>query len=71
MGRGPKAFSHSTPSPWGLNMPIDPIDPRFAHITDANGIPWQVLKVDENGEPYDWDEPATAALIAAHEAQQG
>lgn len=52
-------------------MPIDPIDPRFAHITDANGIPWQVLKVDENGEPYDWDEPATAALIAAHEAQQG
>ncbi|MCA3696249.1 hypothetical protein [Aquidulcibacter sp.] len=44
-------------------MPIDPIDQRFAHITDANGTKWQVLKYDENGEPYDWDEAATAALI--------
>jgi hypothetical protein len=43
-------------------MPIDPIDERFAHITDG-GVKWQVLKLDENGEPFDWDEAATAALI--------
>jgi hypothetical protein len=47
-------------------MPIDPIDDRFAHITDQTGTKWQVLLLDpETGEPIDWDEPATAALIAS------
>ena len=52
-------------------MPMDPIDTRFAHITDAAGVPWQVLKHDENGEPYDWDEAATAALIEANATPPG
>ena len=44
-------------------MPIDPIDERFARI-NQNGIDYQVLKYDpETGEPYDWDEAATFALV--------
>lgn len=39
------------------------IDERFAHISQ-NGIRYQVLRFDlETGEPYDWDEAATFALV--------
>ncbi len=39
------------------------IDERFARI-HQNGIDYQVLKYDpETGEPYDWDEAATFALV--------
>ena len=39
------------------------IDERFARI-NQNGIDYQVLKYDpETGEPYDWDEAATFALV--------
>lgn len=39
------------------------IDERFAFITQ-DGIRYQVLKYDpETGEPYDWDEAATFALV--------
>lgn len=38
------------------------IDERFAFIKNANGDKFQVLKLDENGNPVDWDEQATAEL---------
>ena len=39
------------------------IDERFARI-NQNGIDYQVLKYDlDTGEPYDWDEAATFALV--------
>ena len=44
-----------------------PIDERFAFITQ-DGISYQVLKYDpETGEPYDWDEAATFALVEGTE----
>lgn len=47
-------------------MPIDPIDERFAFITQ-DGTKYQVLLLDEEtGNPIDWDEAATAALIPSH-----
>lgn len=40
------------------------IDPRFAFIELEDGRQFQVLRQDpETGEPVDWDEAATAALI--------
>lgn len=43
------------------------IDERFARI-NQNGIDYQVLKYDpETGEPYDWDEAATFALVESTE----
>jgi hypothetical protein len=41
------------------------IDERFAYIKHG-AQRFQVLKYDENGEPYDWDEAATAALYQAY-----
>ncbi len=39
------------------------IDERFARI-NQNGVDYQVLKYDpDTGEPYDWDEAATFALV--------
>jgi hypothetical protein len=38
------------------------IDTRFAFIENENGDKFQVLKLDENGNPIDWDEQATAEL---------
>ncbi|MCA3695305.1 hypothetical protein [Aquidulcibacter sp.] len=39
------------------------IDERFSFITQGD-TRYQVLKFDpETGEPYDWDEAATAALV--------
>jgi hypothetical protein len=43
------------------------IDERFAFITHSDGERFQALKLDENGEPYDWDEQATAALYEAYQ----
>ena len=44
------------------------VDERFAYITTENGEKFQVLKyeTDEEGSeiPIDWDEQATAELIA-------
>ena len=37
-------------------------DPRFARLSSADGaIVFQVLIYNENGDPVDWDETATAA----------
>lgn len=41
---------------------MNEIDERFAHITHTDGRKFQVLKYDENGNPIDWDETATAEL---------
>lgn len=40
------------------------VDERFAHITDAEGRKYQVLVIDELGNPVDWDEQLTAQLTA-------
>ena len=39
------------------------IDERFAYITLEDGRKFQVLLFDEEGNPIDWDEPATKALM--------
>jgi hypothetical protein len=40
---------------------MDEIDTRFAYI-EHDGKKFQVLKYDENKEPYDWDEQETARM---------
>lgn len=37
------------------------VDTRFAYI-EQDDIYFQVLKYDEEGNPYDWDEAGTAQL---------
>jgi hypothetical protein len=37
----------------------------FAHITTDDGEKYQVLRHDAAGEPVDWDEEATDALVRA------
>lgn len=49
----------------------DEIDEKFAYITDESGRKYQVLLLDETGAPVDWDEAATAALVAAYSNAQG
>lgn len=51
-------------------MPIDPIDERFAFITREDGLQFQVLRyevIDGVETPVDWDEAATALLMAEYE----
>jgi hypothetical protein len=37
------------------------INPNFGHIKHDDQL-FQVLKYDEEGNPIDWDEPATAQI---------
>lgn len=48
-------------------MPVNVVDERFAFITAEDGTKFQVLLLDPDTEEIiDWDEEATALLIADH-----